>query len=107
MADAPPNAPEVRNNEAERRFEIVIGDQIAVAEYRLQEGGIMFTHTEVPEALGGRGLAKALVRAGLKHARDHHLKVLPVCPFFAKYISEHPEEQDLLHPTYRKILGLD
>ena len=28
MADTPPNAPEVRNNEAERRFEIVIGDQI-------------------------------------------------------------------------------
>jgi len=107
MADAPANTPKVRDNPEERRFEIVIGDQIAIAEYRLQEGGIMFTHTEVPESLGGRGLAKTLVRAGLKHAREHNLKVLPVCPFFAKYIAEHPEEQDLLHPTYRKILGLD
>jgi predicted GNAT family acetyltransferase len=70
------------------------------------DGGIMFTHTEVPEALGGRGLAKTLVRAGLKAARERGLKVLPVCPFFARYITEHPEEHDLLHPTYKIILGL-
>ncbi|MET0545780.1 MAG: GNAT family N-acetyltransferase [Caulobacterales bacterium] len=101
------DAPEVRDNPEKQRFEIVIGDHVAVAEYRLIDHGIMFTHTEVPEALGGRGLAKMLVRAGLKSARERHLQVLPVCTFFAKYITEHPEEQDLLHPTYRKILGLE
>ncbi len=101
-----PDAVEVRDNPDRHRFEIVIGDQIAFADYRLVEGGIMFTHTEVPEALGGRGLGTKLVLAGLKAARNRSLKVLPVCPFFAKYITEHPEEQDILHPDYRPTLGL-
>jgi predicted GNAT family acetyltransferase len=73
----------------------------------LVEGGIMFTHTEAPENLGGRGLGGALIRAGLKSARERGLKVLPVCPFFAKYIKEHPEEQDILHPDYFAILGIE
>jgi predicted GNAT family acetyltransferase len=103
MADAV----EVRDNPDKQRFEIHIGDQIAIAEYRLVQGGIMFTHTEVPEALGGRGLGSALIRAGLKSARERGLKVLPVCPFFAKYMKQHTEEHDILHPDYFKILGIE
>jgi uncharacterized protein len=33
--------------------------------------------------------------------------VIPICPFFANYIKKHAEEQDLLDPAYRKILGVD
>ena len=97
---------DVRDNPAERRFEVEVEGQLAIAEYRLVDHGIMFTHTEVPDAFEGRGIGKALVQAGLKHARDHQLRVLPVCTFFAGYIKRHPEEQDLLHPDYRAVLGL-
>lgn len=96
----------VENNAASNRFEVKIGDAIAFADYKVLASGILFSHTEVPPALGGRGIAKTLVRAGLKYARDHNLKVMPVCPFFAKYIAEHEEEQDILHPDYRTALGL-
>jgi uncharacterized protein len=97
---------DVVNNAAANRFEVHIGDAVAFADYKVLASGILFSHTEVPKELGGRGIAKTLVRAGLKYARDHNLKVMPVCPFFAKYITEHVEEQDLLHPDYRTALGL-
>jgi predicted GNAT family acetyltransferase len=97
---------DVIDNPAERRFEIEVDGKLSIAEYRLVAGGIMFTHTEVPPELGGRGIGGQLVRAGLKAARERGLKVLPVCPFFARYMKEHPEEHDILHPDYRTILGI-
>jgi uncharacterized protein len=98
--------PAVIDNPAERRFEVTIGDATAIAEYRLIEGGIMFTHTEVPKALEGQGIGKALILAGLASARERGLKVMPVCTFFAAYMKRHPETHDLLHPDYRAVLGV-
>ncbi|HUE80143.1 MAG TPA: GNAT family N-acetyltransferase [Sphingomicrobium sp.] len=97
----------VRDNPDRRRFEIDLGDGIfAIAEYTLPEGKIMFTHTEVPPAHEGKGIGTLLIKAGLAAARERQLQVIPICPFFARYIQGHPEEQDLLEPSYRKVLGL-
>lgn len=97
----------VRDNPEAMRFETVVDGHLAVAEYRLPAGSILFSHTEVPAALEGRGIGSALVRAGLAAARERGLTVIPVCPFFAAYIKRHPETQDILHPDYRRVLGLD
>ena len=96
----------VRNNEAEGRFELEIDGSVAYAEYRVLASGVLFPHTEVPSALEGRGVGSALVREGLRFARERDLKVIPVCTFFAGYIARHPESHDLLHPDYRAALGL-
>jgi predicted GNAT family acetyltransferase len=98
---------EVRNNEAEHRFEVEQDRQVAFAEYRLLASGIMFPHTLVPEALEGRGLAKAMAEEALAFARGRDLKVMPTCTFFAGYIAKHPEHHDLVHPDYRRALHLD
>jgi predicted GNAT family acetyltransferase len=98
---------EVRDNPELHRFEVDLGGTYAVAVYNLLSGKIMFTHTEVPEAYEGRGIGTALIRAGLNAARERGLQVIPTCPFFASYIKRHPEEQDLLEPAYRSVLGLD
>ena len=98
---------EVRNNEAEHRFEIDLGDSKAVAEYRLEPGKIIFTHTKVPPAHEGQGIGSRLIRAGLQYARDLQLKVVPICPFFAAYMKKHEEVQDLLSHGAREKLGLD
>jgi predicted GNAT family acetyltransferase len=87
---------EVRNNEAEHRYELEVDGNLAIAEYRLRPGRISFTHTEVPEALAGRGVGKRLVKAALDNVRAQGLKVVPICPFVKHYIDTHPEEQDLL-----------
>lgn len=97
----------VRNNEAEHQFEIDLGDSKAVAVYEREPGKIIFTHTKVPPAHEGKGIGSKLIRAGLQYARDHQLKVVPVCPFFAAYMKEHEEVQDLLSPGAREKLGLD
>ena len=87
---------DVRNNEAEHRYELEVDGQMAIAEYRLRPGRISFTHTEVPNALEGRGIGTRLVKAALDDARARGLKVVPICPFVKHYIDTHPEERDLL-----------
>ena len=97
----------IRDNAEKSRFEADLGDgSFGIAEYRLSQGKIVFTHTEVPPAHEGQGIGSALIRYALKSARERGLKVIPVCPFFADYIEKHAEEQDLLDPAYREQLGL-
>ena len=106
-AAAAPAGWTVRDNPERKRFEIELGgDAVAIAEYTLPEGIIMFTHTEVPPEHEGKGIGSALIRAGLKSARERGLKVIPICPFFAAYIQKHAEEQDLLDDVWRRRLGV-
>lgn len=77
-------------------FEIVVNAHVAVLNYTLQGNTIIFTHTGVPHELEGQGIGSRLVKVGLEYARDHQLKVVPLCWFVAKYIQRHSEYQDLL-----------
>lgn len=87
---------EVRNNEAEHRYELEVEGQLTLAAYEIRDGTITFTHTEVPKALEGRGIGSKLVEAALDDARAQGLKVVPACPFVKHYMDKHPETQDLL-----------
>jgi predicted GNAT family acetyltransferase len=90
----------VRDNPSASRFEVEVDGELAVADYTITPNAIIFPHTEVPKALEGRGIGKALVTAGLQAARERGLKVIPVCTFFSGYMKKHPETHDLLHPDY-------
>ncbi len=92
-------------NTATHRFEVTLGDDVAFAEYRLEADSIVFPHTVVPEAFGGKGVGGMLVRAGLAYAREHKLWVKPTCPFFHAYIAKRPELHELVHPTMRPGLA--
>lgn len=97
----------VRDNPDRGRFEIDLGDgSLAIAEYTLPAGKIMFTHTEVPEAHEGKGIGTTLIRYALDAARERGLKVIPICPFFAAYMQKNADVQDLLTPAWRIKLGL-
>ena len=97
----------IRDNAEKHRFEADLGDgSFAIAEYNLLHGKVVFTHTEVPPAHEGQGIGSSLIRFALKSARERALQVIPICPFFAAYIKNHKEEQDLLDPAFRKVLGL-
>ena len=86
----------VQHNPAASRFEARVGTQLAVADYGLEEGRVVFTHTYVPTALRGHGIAEKLVRAALEWARAEGRKVVPECSFVAAFIQRHPEFQSLL-----------
>ena len=94
MADLDPLT--VQHNPAASRFQLEAEGLLAVLEYELEPGRILFTHTEVPPALEGRGLGSRLARAGLEHARTRQMKVASICPFIDHYLEKHPEYQDLL-----------
>ena len=97
----------VRDNPDRSRFEIDLGDgSVAIAEYTLPAGKIMFTHTEVPEAHEGKGIGTTLIRFALDAARERGLKVIPICPFFAAYMQKNADVQDLLDPAWRIKFGL-
>jgi uncharacterized protein len=91
-----PESIEVKHNPAENRFQVEIESNLAVLEYKLENDTIVFTHTRVPDELGGRGLGSKLVRTGLDYARAQGLSVHPLCSFVASYIEKKPEYQDLL-----------
>jgi predicted GNAT family acetyltransferase len=86
---------EIRNNQAENRYELDEEGVTAFAEYRLRGGRISFTHTLVPKEIEGRGVGSRLVRGALDDVRRRGLKVVPICPFVKAYMERHPEVQDL------------
>jgi predicted GNAT family acetyltransferase len=100
-------APQVVMNEAKRRFEIALDGEVAFAEYRLVDHGIILPHTVVPKAFEGRGYASQLAKAALAYAREHGLKVSPTCPFVAGYIAKHPEWHDIVADHFRHKLGIE
>ena len=63
----------------------------SVLDYQRLPGRVVFTHTGVPPAHQGQGLAARLVEAGLAWAREQQLKVVPACSYVAIYLQRHPE----------------
>jgi predicted GNAT family acetyltransferase/glutaredoxin len=94
--------PEVVDVPEESRYELRLGGEtVGVAAYhRRRENRIVFLHTEVDEALEGRGFGSRLAAAALGDARERGLEVVPLCPFIARYIQRHPEYQAAVAVDY-------
>jgi predicted GNAT family acetyltransferase len=100
-------ATEVRDNRDRSRFEILVDGEVAgFADYRLREGRITFTHTEVDDEHEGEGLGSTLARHGLDAARAAGLAVYPSCPFTADWIKRHPEYVELVPENVRATYDL-
>lgn len=86
----------VVDNKEENRFEAEIDGQMAVIEYSVKPGIVSLNHTEVPEALSGKGVASEMIEKVLLQIEQRGLKVIPVCPFIKKYIQKHPEWESII-----------
>jgi predicted GNAT family acetyltransferase len=42
---------------------------------------MIIDHTEVSDELRGRNVGYQLVHTAVEYARDHHIRILPLCPF--------------------------
>jgi predicted GNAT family acetyltransferase/glutaredoxin len=92
---ASPADAEVVDVPEKSRYELRLdGQLIGLAAYRRRDGRISFTHTEVDESCEGRGFGSRLAAAALDDARRQGLRVLPLCPFIAHYVEQHPEYQE-------------
>lgn len=57
---------------------------------------IIIDHTEVPEALRGRGAGQALVGRAVEDAREAGAKIIPLCPFAASQFRRNADYADVL-----------
>ena len=83
----------VENNAAEHRFQTIVNGHLCVADYTLSPGVMHIHHTGVDASLQGQGIAAALISKAFDHAREHTLKIDPVCSYVRVYIQRHPETQ--------------
>jgi uncharacterized protein len=95
---------EVIDNPELKRFELHVGERIAIAQYIAGHDTMTFTHTEVPQTLEGQGIGSALVKGALDQVRERGWKVAPMCPFVAAYIRRHPDYRDLMLPQFMYMI---
>ncbi|MGP6088923.1 GNAT family N-acetyltransferase [Antarctobacter jejuensis] len=93
------SAPDIRREETDSKGRYVLtidGHRAELTYSRLGSSAIIIDHTEVPDALRGRGAGQALVERAITDARTEGRKVVPLCPFAKAQIQRHPEWQDVL-----------
>ncbi|TVV71666.1 GNAT family N-acetyltransferase [Sphingomonas solaris] len=81
----------VRDDPAAGRFVLDMDGTTAFAAYQRDGDRLIFTHTEVPEALSGQGIGGRLVQGALDLARAAGGRVVPQCSFVRHFIETHPE----------------
>jgi uncharacterized protein len=86
----------VTENPAAHRFEMAVGDSIAAAYYRLEDGKVVLTHTEVPQELSGQGIGSRLADGVFQLIRASRRKAVVRCSFMAGWVNRHPEVADLV-----------
>ena len=86
-------ADEVRivRNDDKHRYEVIVDDTVAGStEFEADaEGRLVFPHTEIDPAFGGRGLGSTLVGGAMADVAARGEAVVPVCPFVVKYLQKH------------------
>jgi predicted GNAT family acetyltransferase len=86
------------NHDADRRrFSTEVEGHRAVLDYSLAGSVMTITHTEVPQPIGGRGVAAELMHAALAAATQEGWSVVPACSYAAAYLRRHPDSGEIQH----------
>ncbi|MFE0427391.1 GNAT family N-acetyltransferase [Streptomyces sp. NPDC058953] len=107
MNDRTTGAPVVRHIDTRHRYEILVDDDRAgLTAYRDRDRDDqrVFFHTETGDAYAGRGLAAILVEQALTDVRASGMRIVPVCPYVAKFLTKHREFADITDPVTPEIL---
>lgn len=82
--------PLYKNNE-KQRFELEVDGFMSFIDFQEDDQIIKLIHTESPEELSGRGVAKALVEKTLNYLEENAYQLVPLCPYVFAYIKRHTE----------------
>lgn len=93
---------EVIKNDKTNRFELTVDGFIAFIDFKQVDQLIKLIHTEVPDELGGRGVAAALVEKTLVYLETNQFTLYPYCPYVYAYIKKHPEWKRVVDPSFAK-----
>lgn len=83
----------------------VDGAQAGLADYHLRGDDVyFFVHTEIGDEFAGQQLGSRLIRHALDDVRSKGAKLVPICPFVARFIDRYPEYADLIdEPIWERI----
>lgn len=60
----------------------VEGEVKALLDFLITDAGkFVIRHTEVDPSLEGKGIGRALLNKSFAYAREHGMKILPICPY--------------------------
>ncbi len=99
---------QLTRNDEKGRYEISKGDELmGYAQFKaIGDNAVLMPHTVVFEEHEGEGVGSALAHYALDDIRNQGKLVIPMCPFIAAYIRDHPEYTELVHPEQRGVFGL-
>lgn len=89
---APTDGIVVTDNTASSRFEAHVDGHVAYLQYERRPDAFVLVHTEVPQALGGRGIGGRLAEFGLRVAEASGLPVVVLCRFVRDYMKRHSRQ---------------
>ncbi len=85
----------VIHNPSQNRFEVALeGGALAELSYVLKPGTLTITHTYVPPAFEGQGIAGELTKEALGYAVKEKLEVIPLCSFAVNYLERQNRRQN-------------
>jgi predicted GNAT family acetyltransferase len=79
------------------------GAMVGMVTYQLTGEIIVYTHTEVFPEYEGQGIASTLAKTVMDDARERGRTVVPLCPYISKWLEKHPEYDDVVARTTRKV----
>lgn len=80
----------------QNRFELALAGGTAIATYRREGERLVLDHTEVPQALRGRGAGTQLAKGVFDLARASGRRLVPRCSFMRDFADRHPEYRDIV-----------
>ncbi|MEU1528754.1 GNAT family N-acetyltransferase [Streptomyces fagopyri] len=100
----PAATPTVQRVDPKHRYEILVdGTTAGHTDYRDRDGQRVFYHTKIYDAFAGQGLAAILVQQALSDVRTSGKRIVPACPYVAKFLKKHDEFTDITDPVTPEI----
>jgi uncharacterized protein len=87
----------ISHDAAAQRFTLEMDGSVAQLDYTLKGDVMTITHTRVPPAIRGRGVAAELMSAALAAARGAGWSVNPACSYAAAYLAKQAAEGGRQH----------
>jgi hypothetical protein len=81
---------QIKHDSQARRLSTELEGHSGQLDYELNGKVMSITHTLVPSAIGGRGVAAELMRSALDLATTNGWTVNPVCSYAVAYLKRHP-----------------
>jgi predicted GNAT family acetyltransferase len=87
----------ISHDQKANQFTTEVDGHRAELDYTAADGVMTITHTRVPQAIGGRGIAAELMREAVKLAEERRWSINPACSYAEAYMRKHAQARDKRH----------